>query len=181
MCIGEFRKMSIDNDKWNENIRLRQNLDEIFKIHRNNQISIRNLKSGNFGLFQKFEKCMFKLYRQIRIQSPAANRLFLYLVEVCLGYAEDPRDSLNFNVKRIMKECNISTRKSLYDSINYLRERNIVFFTESDSGKSIKINTSILLWKLNDDEDERRMKIYEREKDRLIEYYRNNNRNGNRG
>ena len=176
--------MSIDNEKWNHNMRLREHQDEIFKIHRNNRISIRNLRSGNFGLFQKIEKSMFRLYRQLRIESPAANRLFLYLVEVCLGYSDDPRDSMNFNVKKLMRECNIGTRKSLYDAINYLRERNMIFFTESDYGKAIKINTSIFLWKLSEDEENRKMKIYEREKDRLIEFYRRNgngNENGNNG
>lgn len=164
--------MRTDEEKYNNFTRLRNLNDEIFKKHIEKRTPVRHLNCGRFGLFQKVEKSMFKLLRQINISSPTALRLFLYLIEVCLGYDDDPRMQMNFNVRKLCRECNIKNRKSLYDAVNYLRDKNMIFLIQCDDGKKIRINPSILFWDV--EEEDRKMRVYEKEKDRLY----GNNGNG---
>jgi len=155
--------LQIDNEKIDEFIYKREREDEIYQYYKNKGIPISHINATSFGLFLKFQKDIYRLFRQIDIKSPSAYRLFLYLVENCVGFNNDLKSSLLLTTG-LLKECNIKTRKSLYEAIRCLQDKNIIFIKQTDNVKYIKINPSILSWNVDED---RKMKVYQKEVDRI--------------
>lgn len=158
--------MQIDNEKYNRFLIQREHEDELFTYYRRIGVPVPHYNSTKFGLFLRFQRDVYRLFRQSNIKSPAAIRLFLYLVERCIGYYDDPKSEILFNVRKLMKECNIKSPKTFYEGVKYLQDRNIIFLLEKNCGKVLKINSSIKLWDLGDDND-RKYDIYQKEIDRV--------------
>jgi hypothetical protein len=156
--------MKVNNDEYAEFVHWRENNDEIYKYYRRKRVSVKDINSGNFSPFLKFPKHIYKLYRQIKIDSPAANRLFLYLMEICLDYPNDPKSEITFNPKKLSYLCNIKNVKTLYDAVMYLQDRNMIFVMDKEYEKTIKLNPSILSWNVDED---KKMCVYKKELDRM--------------
>lgn len=159
--------MDYDNEELDRIIAIRAN-DELHNKYKESK-TVHEINSGKFGTFIKFQKNLYRIFRKIDIKSPTAIRLYLYFIEFCLGYDNDPKSMVPFNRKKLMKECNIKTGKSLYDAINYLRSLKLIFLLNdynSHDGKYIRINTFFKSWEVK---EELKNKEYKVELDRIGE------------